>query len=49
MKKEAENKKHTNEKPVSLYPLEPEEAIRRLLQVKPQAKKKKRKPMRSRA
>jgi hypothetical protein len=40
MEKKAGEKKTTNEKPVSLHPLKTEEALRRLLEIKPPKKKK---------
>ena len=39
-KKQKKKEKPQEDKPVSLYPLEPEEAIKALLQVKPQKKNK---------
>jgi len=48
MEKKTRNKKTTYEKPISLYPLEPEKALKKLLEVSPPKKgKKKRKPTRS--
>jgi hypothetical protein len=35
-----DEQKVTNEKPISLYPLQPEEAIKKLLQITPSKKKK---------
>jgi hypothetical protein len=37
--KKRETKKITNDKPISLYPLKPEEAIKKLLQTQPEKKK----------
>ena len=41
--KEADKKKTTNEKPVSLFPLDFKEAVAALLKVKPEEEKKKEK------
>lgn len=40
MKKETREKKRTNEKPVSLYPFTPEEALKKLLQAQQPKKRK---------
>ena len=40
-KKEEVGRKSTNEKPISLYPLTPEEALKKILTIKPPQKKKK--------
>jgi hypothetical protein len=48
-KKEEAGRKSTSEKPISLYPLTPEEALKNLLQIPPPSKRKKRKPTRSSA
>ena len=40
MEKKEEENKVTNEKPISLHPLTPEEAIKKLLQTQPEKKKK---------
>ncbi len=41
MEKKAKEKKTTNEKPISLYPLTQKEALKKLLQVQPPKQKKK--------
>jgi hypothetical protein len=41
MDKKKGEKKTTNEKPLSLYPLKTEDALKKLLQVSPPPKKKK--------
>jgi len=47
-KEKGKEKKQTSEKPISLYPMKPEEALRKLLQIHPPYKKRK-KPKRDRA
>jgi hypothetical protein len=42
MEKKSGEKKTTNEKTISLYPLKPEDALKKLLQTVPPPKKKKR-------
>lgn len=42
MEEETEKKKAPHEKPISLYPLTPEEALKKLLGIPPQKKEKKR-------
>ena len=47
MEKKKREKKTTNEKPISLYPLTAEEALKKFLQTPlPQKRKKKKKPTR---
>lgn len=44
MEKKTREKKITNEKPISLFPLSAEEALKKLLQIPPPVKAEKREP-----